>query len=176
MLLTLPDGSRVRVRPIAPEDKPLLVEGLRRLSPEAAFRRFMTPKVSFSADELRYLTEVDGHDHIALVAVDAADPARLIGVARCVRVAPDTADFAIVVGDRWQGMGLGRRLADEIARRARAEGITKMSATMLADNKPAFRIMRGFGRPFEADELSGGVREVVARLDRFAALRAAPAA
>ena len=55
MLLTLPDGTRVYVRPIAPEDKPLLVEGLRRLSPEAAFRRFMSPKVSFSAAELRYL-------------------------------------------------------------------------------------------------------------------------
>jgi GNAT superfamily N-acetyltransferase len=171
MLLTLPDGTRVRVRPIAPEDKPLLVEGLRRLSPEAAFRRFMSPKVSFSAAELRYLTEVDGHDHIALVAVDAQAPDRLIAVARCVRTAhaPDTADFAIVVGDPWQGMGLGRRLADEIARRARAEGITKMSATMLAHNRPAFRLMRGFGRPFEADELAGGVREIVARLDRSAA-------
>jgi RimJ/RimL family protein N-acetyltransferase len=126
----------------------------------------MSPKVSFSAAELSYLTEVDGHDHIALVAVDAEHPARLIGVARCVRApqAPDTADIAIVVGDPWQGMGLGRRLAREIGRRARAEGITRISATMLADNKPAFRIMRGFGRPFEADVLSGGVREVVARL------------
>jgi RimJ/RimL family protein N-acetyltransferase len=166
MLLTLPDGTRVRVRPIAPEDKPLLVEGLRRLSPEAAFRRFMSPKVSFSAAELRYLTEVDGHDHIALVAVDADHRDRLIAVARCVRIpqAPDTADFAIVVGDPWQGMGLGRRLTAELARRARAEGIERFSATMLAHNKPAFRIMRGFGRPFESDLLSGGVREVVARL------------
>jgi GNAT superfamily N-acetyltransferase len=169
MLLTLPDGTRVRVRPIAPEDKPLLVEGLRRLSPEAAFRRFMSPKVSFSAAELRYLTEVDGHDHIALVAVDADDPSRLIAVARCVRVAPDTAEFAIVVGDPWQGMGLGRRLAGEIARRARAEGITRFSGTMLAQNKAAFRIMRGFGRPFEADVLTGGVREIVARLGGGAA-------
>jgi GNAT superfamily N-acetyltransferase len=174
MLLTLPDGTRVRVRPIAPEDKPLLVEGLRRLSPEAAFRRFMSPKVSFSAEELRYLTEVDGHDHIALVAVAADEPARLIAVARCVRVAPDTADFAIVVGDPWQGMGLGRRLANELARRARAEGITRFSGTMLATNRPAFRIMRGFGRPFEADELSGGVREIVARLGG-PALEVAPA-
>ena len=48
MFLTLPGGTRVRVRPIAPEDKTLLVEGLRRLSPESAFRRFMSPKVSFS--------------------------------------------------------------------------------------------------------------------------------
>jgi acetyltransferase len=164
MLLTLPDGTRVYVRPIAPEDKPLLVEGLRRLSPEAAFRRFMSPKVSFSAAELRYLTEVDQHDHIALVAVDAAHPSHLIAVARCVRVAPDTADIAVVVGDPWQGMGLGRRLADEVARRARAVGIERIAGTMLADNRAAFRLMRGFGWPFEHDVLAGGVREVVAAL------------
>jgi GNAT superfamily N-acetyltransferase len=164
MLLTLPDRTRVHVRPIAPEDKPLLVEGLRRLSPEAAFRRFMSPKVSFSAAELRYLTEVDQHDHIALVAVDAAHPSRLIAVARCVRVAPDTADIAVVVGDPWQGMGLGRRLSDEVAARARAVGIRRIAGTMLADNRPAFRLMRGFGWPFEHDHLSGGVREVVAVL------------
>jgi GNAT superfamily N-acetyltransferase len=176
MLLTLPDGTRVHVRPIAPEDKPLLVEGLRRLSPEAAFRRFMSPKVSFSAAELRYLTEVDQHDHIALVAVDADRPSHLIAVARCVRVAPDTADFAVVVGDAWQGMGLGRRLAAEIARRARQVGITRFSATMLAGNRPAFRIMRGFGRPFETDVLAGGVREIVARLGPAEALEARPAA
>jgi RimJ/RimL family protein N-acetyltransferase len=164
MLLTLPDGMRVGVRPIVPEDKPLLVEGLRRLSPETAFRRFMSPKVSFSQAALRYLTEVDQHDHLALVAVDADRPSHLIAVARCVRVSPDTADIAVVVGDPWQGMGLGRRLADELARRARRVGIDRIAGTMLADNRAAFRLMRGFGRPFEHDVLSGGVREVVALL------------
>jgi GNAT superfamily N-acetyltransferase len=164
MHLTLPGGTRVRVRPIVPEDKPLLVDGLRRLSPESAFRRFMSPKVSFSEAELRYLTEVDQVNHIALVGVHADEPGSLIAVARCVRVAPDTADIAVVVGDPWQGLGLGRRLADAVARRAQAVGVTRISGTMLADNRAAFRLMRGFGWPFEYDELSGGVREVVARL------------
>jgi acetyltransferase len=164
MLLTLPDGTRVRVRPIAPEDKPLLVDGLRRLSAQSAFRRFMSPKVSFSQAELRYLTEVDQNDHIALVAVDANHPSHLIAVVRCVRVAPDTADIAVVVGDPWQRMGLGRRLADEVTRRARAVGIKRIAGTMLADNRAAFRLMRGFSWPFEHDELSGGVRDVVALL------------
>jgi RimJ/RimL family protein N-acetyltransferase len=170
MLLTLLGGTRIRVRPIVPEDKPLLVDGLRRLSRRSAFQRFMSPKVSFSQAELRYLTEVDQHDHIALVAVDADHPSRLIAVARCVRVAPDTADIAVVVGDPWQGMGLGRRLADEVARRARATGVERIAGTMLADNRAAFRLMRGIGFPFEHDEMSGGVREVVA------VLKPAPAA
>ena len=165
MLLALPDGTPVFVRPIRAEDKPLLSAGLRQLSLETAFRRFLTPKTSFSAAELRYLTEVDGHDHIALVAVHAHALDRLIGVARCVRTEPgDSAEVAIVIGDAWQGLGLGRQLVSELARIARREGIRRFTGTMLAHNRPAFRLMRGFGTGFEAGPISGGMREVVTLL------------
>src|SRR3954451_21257073 len=112
MLLTLLDGTPVLVRPIVAEDKPLLVDGLRRISPEASMRRFLSPKVRFTPAELRYLTEVDRHAHIAYVAVVAFDPSQLIAVARSVRVSDDTAELAVVVGDPWQGLGLGRRLVE----------------------------------------------------------------
>jgi RimJ/RimL family protein N-acetyltransferase len=161
MLLTLLDGTTVFIRPIAPEDKALLVSGLRHLSPETAYRRFLSPKVRFSDAELRYLTEVDGHDHIAYVAVDGDT---LVAVGRVVRTAPDTADMAIVVGDPWQGLGLGRRLAKLLVEKAAAEGVTRIAGTMLADNRPAFRLMKRVGTGFELDELSHGVREVVTRL------------
>src|SRR3954449_9887310 len=116
------------IRPIVPEDKALLVAGLRALSPETAMKRFLSPKASFSAAELRYLTEVDQHDHIAYVVVDGA---QLVAVARCVRTGPDVADVAIVIGDRWQGLGLGRRLLRMLAARALEEGITRLAGTML---------------------------------------------
>jgi RimJ/RimL family protein N-acetyltransferase len=164
MLLTLLDSTTVFVRPIAPEDKPLLVDGLRRLSPETAYRRFLSPKVRFSDAELAYLTELDGHDHIAYVAVDARRTDRLIAVARAVRVAPETADLAIVVGDDWQGVGLGRRLARLVTEKAAAEGITRIAGTMLADNRPALRILKGVSADFVSDDLSHGVREIVTRL------------
>jgi RimJ/RimL family protein N-acetyltransferase len=161
MLLTLLDGTTVFIRPIAPEDKALLSAGLRNLSPETAYRRFLSPKVRFSEAELKYLTEVDGHDHIAYVAVTGDT---LVGVGRVVRVAPDTADMAIVVGDPWQGLGLGRRLATLLTEKAAAVGVTRIAGTMLADNRPAFRLMKGVGSGFELNELSHGVREVVTRL------------
>jgi acetyltransferase len=161
MLLTLPDGTTAFVRPIAPEDKPLLVDGLRRLSPESSFRRFLSPKVSFSAAELRYLTEVDGRDHIAYVAfVDG----RFAAVARAVRTESDTAEMALTVGDPWQGRGLGRTLAALLAERMREQGVTKIAGTMLAGNTAAFRLMRGFGTQLDRDVMSHGVREVVTRL------------
>ncbi len=96
----------MHIRPIEPSDKALLADGLRRLSDASVRLRFLSSKPSFTAAELRYLTEVDGHDHIALVAIDDATGC-LIGVARCVRLAgrPDTAEMAIVVGDAVAGPG-----------------------------------------------------------------------
>jgi acetyltransferase len=149
------------IRPITPDDKPLLVAGLRALSPESAMKRFLSPKVSFSKAELRYLTEVDQHDHIAYVALE--DDV-LVAVARCVRTGPDVADVAIVVGDPWQGQGLGRRLLTLLAERAAEEGITRFAGTMMADNQGALRLMRSFELPLERDVVSHGVREVVTRL------------
>jgi acetyltransferase len=164
MLLPLSNGTTVYVRPIRAQDKSLLVEGLRRLSPQASFQRFLSPKVSFSLRELRYLTEVDQRDHIAYVAVDVADHSRLIAVARLVRTDEDTAEMALVVGDTWQGLGLGRALSAKLAEAAREQGITRISGTMLAGNRPALRLMKGFGTHIDHDSMSHGVREVVTRL------------
>jgi RimJ/RimL family protein N-acetyltransferase len=166
VLYTLPSGSRVLVRPIAADDKDKLARGLRQLSEESIRKRFLASKPRFSSAELRYLTEVDGIKHIALVAVLEDDPDQLVAVARCVRLPdrPDTAEMAIVVGDPWQNQGLGRALATALADEARAVGIRRFAATMLGDNEPARRLMRTFARRLEEGAISGGVREVVVEL------------
>jgi hypothetical protein len=101
----------VRIRPVEPGDKPRLEAGLARLSLESIRRRFLMAKPSLSAAELRYLTEIDGVHHIALVALLEDDPDEIVAVARCVRLEPGgaTAEFAIVVADELQGRGLGGR-------------------------------------------------------------------
>jgi GNAT superfamily N-acetyltransferase len=156
----------VRVRPIRPDDKPLLSAGLRFLSDESIRKRFLAAKPRFTSTELRYLTEIDHRDHIALVAVHEHHPDLLVGVARCVRLhdRPDTAEMAIVVGDPWQGQGLGRALAEALAEAASAAGIRKFTATMLADNRAARSLMHTLARRLDEGAVSGGVREVVAEL------------
>jgi RimJ/RimL family protein N-acetyltransferase len=163
---TLPNGDRVLVRSIAADDKAKLALGLRRLSDESIRKRFLAAKPRFSSAELRYLTEVDGVNHIALVAVLEDDPDELVAVARCVRLPdrPATAEMAIVVGDPWQGQGLGRALATALADAALAVGIRRFAATMLGDNEAARRLMRTFARRLEEGHPSGGVREVLVEL------------
>lgn len=163
---TLADGTEILVRPIEPGDKGRLAEGLRNLSDKTIRRRFLAAKPRFSSAELRYLTEVDGHDHIALVAVLADDPDALVAVARCVRLPerPDTAEMAVVVGDPFQGLGLGRRMSQLLADEARAAGVRRFAATMLGENVPAQRIMRTITERLESGWAGGGVRELVGTL------------
>jgi RimJ/RimL family protein N-acetyltransferase len=162
----LPNGARVFIRPIAPGDKDKLARGLRQLSEESIRKRFLAAKPRFTGAELRYLTEVDGVNHIALVAVLEDDPDQLVAVARCVRLPdrPATAEMAIVVGDPWQNQGLGRALATALADAAVAVGIRRFAATVLGDNEAARRLMRTFARRLEEGAVSGGVREVLVEL------------
>ena len=152
------------VRPIRAEDKPLLSDALRRLSDESVQRRFLTPKHSFSGSELRYLTEVNAVDHVALVAEDPADPARgLIAVGRFVRLAddPDAAEVAITVADDWQGRGLGSLVGNHLAHAARNRAIRRFTATMAADNRAAHRLMARLTSRLQQRHAGGGVDELI---------------
>jgi RimJ/RimL family protein N-acetyltransferase len=160
---TLHDGTRILLRPIEAGDKARLSVALARLSQETVRRRFLAAKPRFSSSELRYLTEVDGRNHLALVAVLADDPDAIVGVARCVRLPaePQTAEFAIVVGDAMQGRGLGTLLARELAGAARAAGIRRFAATMLGDNDAIRRLMGTISAHLELDRNEHGLRDVM---------------
>jgi acetyltransferase len=154
----LPDGTPILIRPIAAADKARLAEGLRRLSDASVRLRFLSSKPSFTAAELRYLTEVDGHDHIALVAL-AEDTDCLVGVARCVRLRgrPDSAEMAIVVADAWHGRGAGRALAEALSAAARAAGVRRFEALVQASNAPARALARRIATRLEEGDEGYGV-------------------
>ncbi len=158
----LPNGESVRIRPIRPDDKARLEDGLRRLSVDTIQRRFLAAKPAFSAAELRYLTEIDHHSHIALVATD--DDGDLVAVARAVRTAPETMEMAVVVGDPLQGQGLGRELAARLSDLAQEHGIRYFEATMAGENLVARRLIRSVARRFKERPPSNGLREMVAEL------------
>jgi RimJ/RimL family protein N-acetyltransferase len=122
----------------------LLERSRERFSDESMRRRFMGPKPRLTTTELRYLTEVDGDWHAALVAVPLDDLNAIVGVARFVRqpAEPQTAEAAIIVADDMQGRGLGKRLAHELADAARERGVRRFEASMLSDNKAALALMR----------------------------------
>jgi RimJ/RimL family protein N-acetyltransferase len=158
--VTLRDGSEVVVRPIEPGDKEKLVEGFERLSPESRYRRFLTPMNRLTPRMLRYPTEVDHHDHEALVA-ESADGAEPVGVARFIRIAdePEAAEVAVAVVNHWQGRGAARALMRRLAARAVEEGVERFTATCLAENTDVLELL-GDLAPARVTESADGLVEV----------------
>ena len=166
MIVELSDGTEVVIRPIRPSDKAMLASGLTRLSETTIQKRFLGPKPKLTRGELRYLTEVDGIDHHALVAVVPAWDDVIVAVGRSVRLVgrPADAEAAIVVCDDLQGKGLGKTLARMLADHARRQGIRRIHATMLSQNPPAVALMRVIADRLSDGGHDQGVHEVVAEL------------
>jgi RimJ/RimL family protein N-acetyltransferase len=161
----LNDGHQVWIRPIGPGDAWRLQDALRHLSQQTIQRRFLSSKHRFTAAELQYLTELDGVNHVALVAISGST-GRLMGVARFVRDAeqPDTAEWAITIGDPWQRQGLGTLLARDLVDEARKVGITRFSASIAGENRAVGHLLAHITDHFERDVYDHGVREVVVTL------------
>jgi GNAT superfamily N-acetyltransferase len=143
--LTLADGTRVELRLVQPDDAELLREGFERLSMRSRFKRFHAPKSRLSEYEVRYLTAVDGEEHLALGAVgqDAEGREAGLGIARFIRLAqaPEVAEAAITVVDTAQGKGLGRILLDRLTEAARERGVERFECRILPGNVAMFRLL-----------------------------------
>ena len=154
----LSDGATVIVRPIRASDRDLLLDGFERLSPQSRYRRFLAPMEDLSEPMLRYLTEVDHHDHEAIGAIDPVS-GHGIGIARYVRLEdrPDAAEAAVTVADDWQGRGLGTLLLGALADRARDEGIRTFTGVILAANQEMLEVLEPVARVRVVDREAGTI-------------------
>ena len=163
----LEDGSQtVTIRPIEPDDKQLLANGMLALSDRSIRQRFLSPRTSLTSQELVYLTEVDGSDHFALIATRADREDVPAAVARYIRLEDDplTAEAAVLVADDLQGVGLGRALSKVLADTARENGITSFTATMQSDNIAAHKLMATINSRFKQRFQGNGVDELSVEL------------
>ncbi len=149
-IVQLNGGREVGIRSVRSDDAARLQEAHARLSPESRYNRFMAPKPHLSTSEARYLVDVDGRDHVALIATvrRPGGGEDIVAVARFVRMTedPGAAEFAIVVGDLFQREGLGSILAERLADVALERGIERFRATMLADNLAIHRLVARLAR------------------------------
>jgi GNAT superfamily N-acetyltransferase len=146
----LESGLSVTIRTIQPSDRAALREEFLRLSPESRYRRFFAHMADLSDDVLTYLTEVDGVDHVALIAlVESPDlkTERGVGVARFIRTAedPKAAEAAVTVIDDMQHRGVGRSLGGALVEAARERGIERFAGEVLETNEPMLRALREAG-------------------------------
>jgi len=161
--VTLADGTHLVLRPIVPDDKSKLRQGMGVLSAAARRHRFFSSKESLDEPTLIYLTEIDYRSHVAWVAVDVDRLGQpVVAVARYIALgaggAPGGAtgavgaEVAFVVGDDYQRHGIATMLLELLTIVARDNGIEQFHARVLDDNVAMRRILTRAGGQFVVDE------------------------
>ena len=139
--ITLTDGTEVALRPIRPEDESALTALYERLSPQTSYQRFFTVMRRLPPDWAHILANVDYDRRMAIAAI--GPDGELIGVARyAYDERAREAEIAIVIEDRWQGRGLGKRLLGELIGYAEGRGIRRLRAYVLGDNLRMLTLIR----------------------------------
>jgi ribosomal protein S18 acetylase RimI-like enzyme len=129
----------MEIRPIEPSDAPALIKAHDHLSDETRRRRFFRPHPVLTPQEAEFFSNVDHVDREAFVAVEGK---YIVAVGRYDRVSDDAAEVAVVVGDEYQGLGIGSRLMRHLARHAAEVGITHFVADTMGDNEAAKSLVR----------------------------------
>jgi len=149
---TLKDGNQVTIRPIRPEDEPLMVKFHETLSDRSVYLRYfgsLSLSRRVAHERLLRICFGDYDREMALVA-ERTDPAtgerQIIAVGRMNKLhAKNEAEVAVLVSDRYQNLGLGKELLRRVVQVARDEKLSQVSAEMLPDNVGMQAIMRGLG-------------------------------
>lgn len=144
-------GASVLIRPIRPEDEPLIAKFHESLSERSVYLRYLQAMKLSQRVAHERLVRICFNDYdreLALVAEmpDAAGGARIIGVGR-VRKLHGTADaeFAVLVSDEFQGNGLGTELVRRLIDVARQEKIARIVGDVLKDNTVMLRVCQKLG-------------------------------
>jgi len=138
----LRNGISVVLRPIKPEDETLIHELFQSLSEETMRFRFFQIIRELSHEMLTRYCNIDYDREIAIVAeLEEEGKKRIIGAVRLIlQPSQKTGEFAVVVGDRWQGLGLGSKLVDCIVEVGRDMGLDSICGDVLSNNVRMFRL------------------------------------
>ncbi len=135
----LRNGQIVTIRAIRPEDGALILEIFPEIDPDSLYMRFFEPKREITEQQLRFFTEVDFINHVALVVIaEINGKPGVIGGGRYVAydhpARMRSAEIAFMVHDRYQGQGIATKIMKHLLVIARDHGIEQFEAEVLAQN------------------------------------------
>ena len=145
------DGTPVTIRPIRPEDEPLMVQFHTTLSERSVYLRyFCSLSLSTRVEHERLVRICFGsYDRGFALVADRTNPEtgrhEVIGVGRFSAITRTEAEAAVLVTDQWHGRGLGTELLASVARVAREEQFQKLSGEILRDNLATQAIFKKVG-------------------------------
>ena len=141
------NGTPLHMRHVRPDDTERLRLALGRLSPEARRQRFLAPINTISDAFVRDLTETPRERQCTLLVLrqENGEEIPVAGGRFVIGDMPETAgtcEFALTIGDAWQGQGIGRRLLQALIDEAEARGLRRMLGHVLLDNRAMLALAR----------------------------------
>ncbi|MEY4768974.1 MAG: hypothetical protein RL637_1613, partial [Pseudomonadota bacterium] len=142
--LQLSNGMEIVLRPIRPEDAKMEKEFMRSLSERTKYFRFMQALQELTPEMIVRFTQIDYDREMAFVAVTTEENDGIeLGVARYI-INPDglSAEFALVVADQYQGLGIGSRLMNALMLTAKNKGIISLEGEVLSINQSMLALVK----------------------------------
>ncbi len=152
----LRDNNPCFIRPILPEDEPLLKTFINQVTKEDLYYRYFSEISEFTHDDLANMTQIDYDREMAFVAIrNPEDQPEIIGVARAM-ADPDNqhAEFAILVRSDLKGNTLGHQLMTKLINYTREHGIKRLTAITMPENRNMISLAKklGFSVEVQFDE------------------------
>jgi RimJ/RimL family protein N-acetyltransferase len=160
----LPDGTRVLMRPLRPEDAALYPDFIAHITPQDSRLRFFVAIRELSEERIAELTQLDFSRAMAFIAIDEASGA-MLGVVR-LHLYVDTkgGEYAVIVRSALKGHGLGWLLMQRIIEYARSIGLARGHGEVLAENTTMLRMCAELGFHVGDDLHSKGIKVVTLEL------------
>jgi len=157
----LRDKTSVTIRPIRPEDEPLMVKFHQTLSERSVYLRYFMPlklDQRIAHERLSRICFID-YDREMVLVVERRDPktqeVEILGVGRLSKLhGANEAEFALTVSDQWQGHGLGTQLLKLLVQVGREEKLERIVAVILPGNREMQHVCRKVG--FAVRPVAGG--------------------
>ncbi len=143
----LADGTPVLIRPMKPEDEFMVKDLLDNCSAETIYFRYFSVVKNWPHEYLVRFTQYDYDREIGIAAIGLPPgPSTMMGVGRLV-MPPDRpdAEFAVIIGDPWQGKGLGEKLIERVIEIARENGVQTLVGDVLPENEKMLSLVRKLG-------------------------------
>ncbi|AGF49310.1 GNAT family N-acetyltransferase [Candidatus Kinetoplastidibacterium galati] len=148
----LKDGTVCLVRPIRPEDAEMLQDFIRGLSDRSRYMRFISAMRELTPKMLSHYTQIDYQRELALVAIvkesvnDKYVKDTMIGFVHCLCNEDGLGvEYALVVGDKWQRLGLGNKLMIYMIDAAKKRGFKYIDGFVLSNNRPMLALLKDLG-------------------------------
>jgi acetyltransferase len=160
------DGTPITIRPIRPEDEPLMIKFHESLSEHTVFMRFFTPmqlQQRVAHERLSRICFIDYDREMILVATRRSSEDEEPEILSTLRVTPlqqgdPEAEFGLLVSDQFQGKGLGREMLRRAVDVSRSDGLKRIVGNILPDNTPMLRLCEEIGA--RMDQAGGYIRAV----------------